>query len=97
MSLEDVPSWLADNLEINLGTAKILISIPLLFTVLLPLIYLTKESKANLTLVYIGVVFLVEMFLVGLGWLDFWILIATIALMAFGVAVTTSGGLTGEN
>ena len=39
--------------------------------------------------------FLTEAFLVGIGWLPFWLLIATVAVLAFGVASLGTSAVTG--
>lgn len=85
MSLEDIPAYFADFTGINLGSAQIILSVIVLFTLLLPTMYLAQGSRA--LSIEIVVLFLGECLLVGIGWLPFWILIATIAIMAVAVAL----------
>ena len=93
MSLEDIPSAFADFVGINEGTAQVILSIVVIFTILLPTMILAKGNNA--TMLYLIMTLLAECLLVGLGWMPFWILIATVALMAFGVAVVGTGGVLG--
>ena len=93
--IEEIPDWLADAWGINLGTAQVIISIIVIFAMLLPTMYLARGNNA--TMIYLIMALLAECLLVGLGWMPFWILIATVALMAFGVAVVGSGGVVGDN
>lgn len=83
MSLESIPTYFSDFLDITLVAGQTILSIIVIFAVLLPVMYLTR-GRSNT--IYILTFFLTEAFLVGIGWLSFWILIATVALMAFGVA-----------
>ena len=95
MSLEDIPSAMADFFGITETTAQVILSISVLFAILLPTMILAKGKNA--TLIYLIMTLLAESLLVGLGWLPFWILIATVALMAFGVAVVGTDAVTGES
>ena len=94
MGLEDIPVAFADFFGINETSAQVILSIMVIFTLLLPPMILTKGKS---TMIYLIMTFLAECLLVGLGWLPFWILIATVALMAFGVAVIGSEGVVGDN
>ena len=93
MSLEDIPVAFADYFGINEGTAQVILSIVIIFTLLLPTMVLARGKNA--VMIWLIVVFLAECLLVGLGWIPFWILIATIALMAFGVAILGVNSITG--
>lgn len=93
LSLEDIPSQLADYLGTNLGTAQVLLSIVVIFAVVLPVMLLAKDKHQMPILI---TVFLTEMLLVGLGWLPFWVLITTIAIVATGIALLGSKMVTGE-
>lgn len=86
--MEDWPSALADALGTNVGTAQVILSISVIFMFLLPVMLLAKGKNA--TLLYLIITLLTECLLVGLGWMPFWILIATIVLMSFGVATLGS-------
>jgi len=94
MSLEDIPSAFADAVGINEGTAQVILSIFVIFTLLLPTMLLARGKNA--TMIYLIMTLLAECLLVGLGWMPFWILIATIAMMAIGVAMLGSNVVTGE-
>lgn len=91
-SLESIPTWFADFTNINLEAAQALLSIVVFLAVLLPTLYLSK-GRGNVPAILMF--FLVEVMLVGIGWLSFWILIATIALLAFAVALLGSDAVTG--
>ena len=95
MSLEDIPSAFADAVGINEGTAQIILSIVVIFMMLLPTMLLARGKNA--VMIWLIVFLLAEGILVGLGWLPFWFLIATVAMMALAVAalgadVVTGGG-----
>jgi len=94
LSLEDIPQVFADAVGINLTTAQVILSITIIFAILLPTMVLARGKNA--TIIYIIMFFLAECLLVGLGWLSFWILIATIVLMAFGVAALGANSVVGE-
>ena len=93
-SLESIPVWFADAMDINLATAQVILSLVILLTVLLPTMYLSRGSKS--TIIELVMLFLVESTLVGIGWLPFWILIATIAVMAMAIALLGTKLVTGE-
>jgi hypothetical protein len=83
MSLESIPTYLSDALDISLEAAQVILSIVVIFSLLLPVVIVTRGKSA---MVYTITIFLTEAFLVGVGWLPFWILIATVAMMALAVA-----------
>ena len=92
-SLESVPTWFSDFFGISVGAAEIALSIMVIMSVLLPVMYLSR-GRSNLPLIL--TFYLVEVLLVGIGWLDFWILITTLALMAMAIAVLGTGIVTGR-
>ena len=94
MSLEDIPSAFADAVGINEGTAQVILSIIVIFALLLPTMLLARGKNA--TMIYLIVLLLAECLLVGLAWMPFWILIATVAMMALGIAILGSEAVTGE-
>lgn len=94
MSLEDIPSAFADAVGINEGTAQVILSIMVIFTLLLPTMLLARGKNA--TMIYLIMLLLAECLLVGLGWMPFWILIATVAMMAVAIAMLGSNVVTGE-
>lgn len=94
MSLEDIPSAFADFVGINEGTAQVILSVVVIFTLLLPTMLLARGKNA--TMIYLIMTLLAECLLVGLGWMPFWILIATVAMMAVAIAMLGSNVVTGE-
>jgi len=85
MSLEDIPSAFADMVGINEATAQVIISIVVIFALLLPAMLLARGKNA--TTIYLIMLLMAECLLVGLGWMPFWILIATVAMMAIAIAL----------
>ena len=94
MSLEDIPTYFSDYMVISLEAAQAILSIIVILAVLLPAMYLSRGSKS--TIIEIVMLFLCEAFLVGIGWMPFWILIATVALMATGIASRGTKVVTGS-
>ena len=92
MSLEDIPQVFADTVGINLLSAQVILSIFVIFAVLLPTMILTKGDKL---IIYLLMFILAECLLVGLGWLNFWILILTVVVITLGVAKTGGDFVTG--
>lgn len=93
-SLESVPTWFSDTMSISLEAAQVILSISVILAVLLPTMYLSRGNKS--TIVELAMLFLVECFLVGVSWLPFWILIATVAVLALGVAKFGTDFVTGR-
>jgi len=93
MGLESIPSEFADYFEINLGSAQIILSIVVIFAIILPMMYLAKD-KHQLPIVIS--VFLAEILLVGIGWIPFWVLIATMAVSVMAITLLTSKIVTGD-
>ena len=93
-SLESIPAWFADAMDINLATAQTLLSIVIILAVLLPTMYLSRGRSS--TTIILVMFFLAECLLVGIGWMPFWILIATIAMMALAIASLGTKAVTGE-
>jgi len=93
-SLESIPVWFADAMDINLTTAQVLLSVVMILAVLLPTMYLSRGSKS--TIIELVMLFLVESMLVGIGWMPFWVLIATVAVMAIAIAFLGTKLVTGE-
>ena len=92
-SIEDIPTWFSDALGVTLETAQVLLSIVVILAVLLPTMYLARGTRA--ILIEIVMLFVAMSFLVGIGWLPFWILIASVAVMAMGVALLGTRVITG--
>jgi len=84
-SLEDIPTWFADATGLTVETAQVLLSIILILAVLLPVMYLNRGRRG--LVIELFMFFLVEGALVGMGWLPFWVLIATVAVMAMAIAL----------
>ena len=93
MSLESIPTYFSDFMDISLEAGQAILSIIVILAVLLPTMYLARGNKS--TIIEIVMLFLTEAFLVGIGWLPFWLLIATVAVMAFGVAIIGTRAVTG--
>ena len=93
-SLESIPVWFADAMDINLATAQTILSLVVLLAILLPTMYLSRGSKS--TILELVMLFLTEGLLVGIGWMPFWVLIATVAVMAMAIAFLGTKLVTGE-
>ncbi len=94
MSLEDIPEAFADFFGINEATAQVILSITIIFALLLPTMILARGKNA--TTVYLIMILLGECLLVGLGWMPFWILIGTVAMMAMAIALLGAKVVTGD-
>ncbi len=93
-SLESIPTWFSDTMNITLEAAQMILSVSVILAILLPIMYLARGTRA--VTIEIVLLFLSEVLLVGIGWLPFWILIATVAVMAlaiasFGTKIVTGG------
>ncbi len=93
-SLEDIPVWFADAMDINLATAQVLLSMVVLLAVLLPTMFLSRGSKS--TTIELVMLFLSMSLLVGIGWLPFWVLIATVAVLAMAIATLGTKLIAGD-
>lgn len=83
-SLESIPTWFSDTMSITLEAAQMILSIAVILAVLLPTMYLARGTRA--ITIEIVLLFLTECLLVGISWLPFWILIATVAVLALAIA-----------
>lgn len=92
-SLESIPTWFSDFMAISLEAGQVILSIVVIMAVLLPTMYLSRGRKS--ATIEIVMLFLTESFLVGIGWLPFWLLIATIAVLALAVASLGAKVVTG--
>jgi len=96
MSLEDIPTWFSDTMNITLEAGQMILSVAVILAVLLPLLYLNMRGSGQKTnLPIIIMFFLTESLLVGIGWLPFWILIATLTVCAMAVATLGTKTVTG--
>jgi hypothetical protein len=93
MSLEDVPTWFSDAMGISLEAAQVILSIVVFLAVLLPVFYLARGRRGIMIELFLFI--LTESFLIGIGWLPFWIMIATIATMALAIALLGTRVVTG--
>lgn len=91
MSLEQIPTYFSDYMGITLEAAQAILSIVVILAVLLPILYL---ARGKYVLAAIMIFFLTEAFLVGIGWLDFWLLIGTLTVAAMGVATLGVNAIT---
>ena len=80
-------------MDISLAAAQVILSLVVILAVLLPTMYL---SKGRQTISVLVMLFLSMGLLVGIGWLPFWILIATVAVMALAIASLGTKLVTGE-
>jgi len=94
-SLESIPIWFSDTLNITLEAGQMILSVAVILAILLPTMYLSMKLKTSSHLPTILMFFLTESLLVGIGWLPFWILIATVALLAFAIASLGTKAVTG--
>ena len=94
MSLEDIPQAFADTVGINLVAAQVILTVAVIFTLLLPVMLLSKGK--NTTTLSLIMLFFGEVLCVGLGWLSFWVLIGTVAMMAIAIAALGTGVVLGE-
>ena len=93
MSLESIPTYFSDFMDISLEAGQAILSIVVILAVLLPTMYFSRGNKSSLIeIVMLG---LTESLLVGIGWLPFWLLIATVAVLAFGIASLGTQAVTG--
>ncbi|HUW47051.1 MAG TPA: hypothetical protein VMW50_14845 [Dehalococcoidia bacterium] len=93
MSLEDIPSYFADATGINETTAQLILSLVIIFTLLIPTMYLSRGKNA--VTIWLIMTFLGECVVLGLGWLPFWILIMTIAITVLAIALVSSKAIGG--
>lgn len=93
MQITEIPSWLGSAWGISVGVAQIILSITVILAVMLP-VFLVARGKTAPT-VYLILIFLIEAFLVGVGWMPFWILIGTILMGALAAAQLGSKAVTG--
>ena len=94
ISVEDIPAELATYLDITTGAAQMLLSITVILAVLLPTLYLARGTR-GLT-VELVMLFLTECLLVALTWLPFWVLIATVAVLALSISAFGTNAITGS-
>ena len=92
-SLESIPAWFGDFTGISLEASQMILSVVVILAILLPTMYLSRGTRA--VMIEIVMLFLSMSLLVGIGWLPFWILIATVALIAMGVASLGTKVVTG--
>jgi hypothetical protein len=85
-SLEDIPTWLSTAWSIDLVSAQIILSTAVIMALILPVLILGKDHKASLP-IGVLVAFIGTALCVGLGWLPFWIMIVSVAVIALAVAV----------
>jgi cell division protein FtsX len=93
MSLESIPTWFSDTMDISLEAAQAVLSIAVLLAVLLPIMYLSRNRRGFV--IEIVMIFLSESLLVGIGWLPFWLLIATVCVLALAIALLGTRLVTG--
>lgn len=93
-SFESVPTWFSNYLGISLEASQAILSICIIFAFLLPILYFNRDRSGFL--VELVFILFLEAFLVGIEWCPSWLLIATVALMAAGIAIFGTKLVTGE-
>ena len=92
MSLESIPTYFSDFMDISLEAAQVILSIVVILAVLLPVFYLARDKGITLPAVMFV---LTEALLVGIGWLPSWLMIVTVVIVALALARFTSVNVTG--
>lgn len=93
MQLDSIPSWLASAWDISEASAQVILSLVVIFSLLIPVMILAR-GKNGVT-IQLLTFFMAEAFLVGIGWLPFWMLIATVAMMSLAMAYLGKSAITG--
>lgn len=91
-SLEDIPQYLADYWGINLVSSQAILSTIVILSVLIPVLILTRGRGVLIPAVTL---FIVEVLLVGITWLDGWIMLITVVLIVLLFANDVSDRLGG--
>jgi len=86
--------WFSDAMDISLGAAQVILSIIVILAVLLPTMYLARGPRS--IIIELVMLVLTESFLVAIGWLPYWLLIATVATMAIAIASLGTKVVTGS-
>ena len=92
MSLESIPTYFSDFMDISLEAAQAILSIVVILAVLLPVFYLARDKGITIPAVMFV---LTEALLVGIGWLPSWLMIVTVVIVALAFARFTSVTVTG--
>lgn len=93
LGLEEIPAAFADFAGITEAAAQIILSVVVIFAILLPVLYLSKADKTtSIIFTFMGMALCV-----GLGWLPFWLIIASVALMAFAIAALGTNAIVGSD
>lgn len=80
MQLESIPADLATYLDISEGAAQLILSVAVILAIMIPTMILSRGSKS---LVVESVMFFISLtLLVAIGWLDYWVLIIAIMIIA---------------
>ncbi len=85
LSLEDIPESFGTFFGITETTAQLILSIAVIFMFLMPTMILAKGKNA--TTVWLIMVVFGELVCLSLGWLPFWVLIATVGVMAISISM----------
>lgn len=85
-SLESIPTWFSDFFDINVEAGEVILSIAVICAVLLPTMYLSMRMKTSTPVPTILMFFLTVALLVGIGWLDVWIMVTLVCVVAMAVA-----------
>ena len=88
--LEEIPSLVAEALNIDLLPAQLLISAILLLIFLMPML-LIKRSKGFMSEMVVGIT--IVCFLIGIGWLPYWTGLVICLLVAIMLSSKIKGWL----
>lgn len=91
-SIEDVPAYWATYWGISTLAAQVLLSTIVFMMVMIPILILTKGQ--NQTVNAVAIIF-TEAVLVGIAWLDSWIMILTVVVIVLLFANKISGLVVG--
>lgn len=94
MQIEDIPEMFGDFFDISTEASQVFLSIVVILAVLLPVMLMSRGSKS--VTIEAVVLFLTMCFLIGIGWLPFWILIMAVLIIAIFWAGIGADMVSGE-
>ena len=93
-SLEDVPTWFSTYFGISLEAGQAILSVAVILMVLIPVMLANRNRKGFV--VEILFFFLTEVILVGIEWLNVWVLVGTVGMMAIAISTLGTNMITGR-
>lgn len=93
-SLEDVPTWFSTYFDISLEAGQAILSVAVILMVLVPVMIANRNRKGFV--VEILLFFITEVILVGIDWLNVWVLVGTVGMMAIAIATLGTDMITGR-